>query len=126
MRRAIRVSSLFRDRLVGDLSTFRPTHVVSLLDASFPTEQLPAWPTNIQHLELRFLDGEAPGANGPQLCHLETLIAFLSSNGGDTRLLTHCHMGIGRSTAAAYIAFVLDMGPGQEASAFAALLEITR
>ncbi|MDA0261969.1 MAG: protein tyrosine phosphatase, partial [Proteobacteria bacterium] len=42
------------------------------------------------------------------------------------RLLTHCHAGASRSTAAAYIALALRDGPGKELATFRELMVVTR
>jgi len=51
-----------------------------------------------------------PGQIVPEEVHVRGLIEFLSAWDGKTPLLTHCHAGISRSSAAALIAHVLQTG----------------
>lgn len=125
------VSALFKGRLATDLAGYVPTHIISLLDPAFPDDLLPSWPASAQRLELRFRDVDPPAPSAPHLTHIETAVAFIRDllalpTGRPRRLLIHCHMGIGRSTAMAYVAFCMQRPAGKEAEAFADLLQITR
>lgn len=124
---AIRVSALQDGRLGRDLESFRPTHVVSLLDLKLPSHRSPTFGGDFQVFQRRFNDVEDATADGPVHHAIADLIDFLGdwvSGAEDSRLLCHCHMGASRSTAAAYIATALHAGPGAESQAFARLLTI--
>ena len=75
-----------------------------------------------------FFDVEDASADGPITQVVEDLLEFLSEwaqSGDDQRLLSHCHMGASRSTAAAYLATALRHGPGAEPEVFNAFLSFT-
>lgn len=123
----IRVSALHDGRLARDLAAYRPTHVISLFDPSLASEKVPSFDENIRVFQRAFFDVEDSSAEGPITQVVEDLVAFLSDwsqDGDDQRLLSHCHMGASRSTAAAYLAAALRHGPGAEAEAFDAFLGI--
>lgn len=123
----IRVSALHDGRLARDLAVYRPTHVVSLLDPGLAPEKVPSFDDSAKVFQRAFFDVEDTSAEGPIAGVVEELVAFLSEwsqAGGEQRLLSHCHMGASRSTAAAYLAFALRHGPGAEAEAFAAFLGV--
>jgi len=124
----IRVSALHDGRLARDLAAYRPTHVVSLFDPSLAAEKIPSFGGDIRVFQRAFFDVEDSSAEGPIARVVEDLLAFLSewSQGQDNqRLLSHCHMGASRSTAAAYLAAAMRHGPGAEAEAFQAFLGLT-
>lgn len=123
----IRVSALHDGRLARDLAAYRPTHVVSLLDPSLATDRIPSFGEDIRVFQRAFFDVEDSSAEGPITRVVEDLLAFLSdwSQGDDQRLLSHCHMGASRSTAAAYLAAAPRHGAGAEAEAFDAFLGLT-
>lgn len=59
---------------------------------------------------------------------IASAIVFLTdwaARAATLRLLVHCHMGISRSTAVAYLALAIAGGSDSEADAFAELLRIT-
>ena len=59
-----------------------------------------------------------PGEVLPQTEHVRDLIEFLATWDGEAPLLTHCHAGVSRSSAAALIAHVLQTGnPTRSATA---------
>ena len=125
---AIRVSALQDGRLARDLESFRPTHVVSLLDLRLPDHRAPTFTDDFWIFQRRFDDVEDDRSAGPVHQVIADLIAFLRDwvpSAQDARLLCHCHMGASRSTAAAYIATALHAGPGAEADAFARFLTFT-
>jgi len=110
---------------------FRPTHLLGILDP--PTPQ-PAIYDHDPHsritLLLRFQDIDASQPDGPSAEHVAKIIAFADQVRSahartPARLLVHCHAGISRSTASAYIALVRDLGVERAADAFRALLRIT-
>lgn len=122
----IRVSALFDGRLARDMTAFAPTHVVSLLDPSLAVERRPVFAPGPQVFQRSFFDVEDETADGPARGVVRDLVAFLEAAGGaDARLLSHCHMGASRSTAAAVIALNLRHGPDGEDAAMDELLRIT-
>jgi predicted protein tyrosine phosphatase len=110
---------------------FRPTHLLGILDP--PTPQ----PAIYDHdalsratLLLRFHDVDDGRPDGPTVEHVEKIIAFADQVRGahartPARLLVHCHAGISRSTASAYIALARDLGLERAADAFRQLLRVT-
>ena len=82
-----------------------PERVVSLLDPDFDFPELgPAY--GGRHLRLHFHDVHegAPGQVAPASSHIDQLLVFLERWQRSAPLLIHCRAGIGRSTAAAFIA----------------------
>jgi predicted protein tyrosine phosphatase len=122
----IRVSAMFDGRLARDMAAFAPTHVVSLLDPSLAPERRPVFEDGPKVFQRSFFDVEDETQEGPQHIVVRELVGFLAETAApDTRLLSHCHMGASRSTAAALIALNLRHGPGREADALDQLLQIT-
>lgn len=124
---AIRVSALQEGRLARDIADFRPTHVVSLLDPSLAAHRIPSFPDEICSFQRAFYDVEDAQTDGPVAQVVSELVAFLtdwSRNAAGSRLITHCHMGASRSTAAAYLALAIHHGPGAEVQAFEAFLQV--
>ena len=121
----LRVSALFRDRLSADVTEFRPTHVVSLLDPALPPARIPTFPVGTRVLQRQFFDGDFPSELPPNEAVVREILDFLAdwleSHRGDqdARLLIHCHMGASRSTAVAMVALALVYEPGREGDAFA-------
>jgi predicted protein tyrosine phosphatase len=94
---------------VGELVAARaPARIVSLLDPEFET---PATGDGYagRHLRLSFHDIHLPAAGQilPAPVHVRELLGFLAAWGGTGTILVHCRAGIGRSTAAAFIAACL-------------------
>ncbi len=83
----------------------RPNRVVSLLDPEFEFPDLGA-EYHDRHLRLHFHDAHdsSDGQIVPSPEHIEELLSFLAAWVHTTSLLVHCRAGIGRSTAAAYVA----------------------
>ncbi len=110
---------------------FRPTHLLGILDPSTPEPAIYDHdPDSRTTLLLRFQDIEASEPEGPTVEHAARIIAFadeVRSTHARTpaRLLIHCHAGISRSTASAYIALARDLGVDRAGDAFRALLRIT-
>lgn len=80
-------------------------HLVTCLNVGAPT----AAPASIlpgRHLTLAMDDIEAarPGYVAPSAEHVGDLLAFVASWDRASPMLIHCHAGISRSTAAAFIA----------------------
>jgi predicted protein tyrosine phosphatase len=110
---------------------FRPTHLLGILDPSAPEPAIYDHdPHSRTTLLLRFQDIDAGQPDGPIAEHAERIIAFADQVRSahartPARLLVHCHAGISRSTASAYIALARDLGIDRAADAFRALLRIT-
>lgn len=110
---------------------FRPTHLLGILDPPTPEPAIYDHdPDSRITLLLRFQDIDASQPEGPTAEHAEKIIAFADQVRSahartPARLLVHCHAGISRSTASAYIALVRDLGVDRAADAFRALLRIT-
>jgi predicted protein tyrosine phosphatase len=115
----------------ADIPAFRPTHLLGILDPLYPE------PVCYEHerssrtmLLLRFFDIDLAEPDGPAPAHVERIITFVDKlrvdcGQGRPRLLVHCHAGISRSTASAYIAFVRELGPDRAEEAFQHLLQVT-
>jgi predicted protein tyrosine phosphatase len=127
-RTLIRVGGLHT--LQTDLSGFRPTHMIGILDPDVP--EYPATLVDApdrERLLLRFHDRPhtEPGGPSPEL--VGTVLAFLDRTlavGRDrpVRLFVHCHAGISRSTATAYLALIRQQGVDGAEAAFRDLLTI--
>ena len=122
------------------------THVISIGTPCFakggalyrPTKEpyeLPDLSTVPNRLQLHFDDMVKPaeemqGYTLPNEEHVQQLIDFAEALAGheglphdeDAHLLVHCHAGVSRSTATAYIALATMLGPGQERKAFLGML----
>lgn len=82
-----------------------PERVVSLLDPDFDFPQLgPALQDRHLRLHLHDVHECAPGQIVPSPAHIDQLLAFIGKWQRSSPLLIHCRAGIGRSTAAAFIA----------------------
>jgi predicted protein tyrosine phosphatase len=110
---------------------FRPTHLLGILDPPTPEPAIYGHePQSRTTLLLRFQDVDAIEPDGPTAEHVEQIIAFADQVRGaheraPARLLVHCHAGISRSTASAYIALVRDFGLDRAPAAFRELLRVT-
>ena len=95
-------------RLPEVVATREPERVVSLLDPEFETPDLgPGYAG--RHLRLAFHDAHlaTAGSFPPSHDHVRELLSFLRAWSRQAPLLVHCRAGIGRSTAAAYVAACL-------------------
>jgi predicted protein tyrosine phosphatase len=82
-----------------------PERVVSLLDPDFEFPELgPAFRNRHLCLHLHDVHELAPGQIAPGPAHVDQLLVFLAGWQRSSPLLIHCRAGIGRSTAAAFIA----------------------
>lgn len=114
-----------------DLSSFRPTHLLGILDPAMP--EPPAYARHTgehERLLLRFRDSEAGVGNGPLAQHVEMMLEWIDrilSPGPPApgRLFIHCHAGASRSTATAYLTLVRQRGIAAAEDAFAELLRLT-
>ncbi|HKA88216.1 MAG TPA: hypothetical protein VKE22_11135 [Haliangiales bacterium] len=100
------------------------TCVVSIGDVG---DELPSGYHRVPHrLRLEFADVEHEWAGDLATADdIRKLIAFagtIRTAGGTT--VVHCRAAIGRSPAAAYILFAVLLGPGREADALDAVLEL--
>jgi predicted protein tyrosine phosphatase len=107
---------------------FRPTHLLGILDPPTPEPAIYGHePNSRATLLLRFQDIDAGEPDGPTAEHVREIIAFADQvrsahARAPARLLVHCHAGISRSTASAYIALARDFGLERANDAFQALL----
>jgi predicted protein tyrosine phosphatase len=87
------------------IAAHAPERVISLLDPGFDFPQLGV-AFRDRHLRLQFHDVHecAPGQVAPSPRHIDQLLVFLRRWQRSSPLLIHCRAGIGRSTAAAFIA----------------------
>lgn len=127
---AVRVSSLFADRLGRDIAAFQPTDIVSLIDPDLEQHRRPVFPDNARVFQRAFWDVDDPIHQAADARMVAELIAFLDDwrdrhLAGAARLLVHCHMGVSRSTASAFVALAHAAGPGREVAAFDQLLSVT-
>jgi predicted protein tyrosine phosphatase len=110
---------------------FRPTHLLGILDPPTPEPAIYGHePQSRTTLLLRFQDIDASQPDGPTIEHVVKIITFADQvrrahQTTPARLLVHCHAGISRSTASAYIALARDFGLDNAADAFRELLRIT-
>lgn len=123
----LRVSKLHDGRLARDIADFAPTHIVSLIDPIIADDRRPVFPAGAAVLQQPFWDVDRPGKQTADTATIAALIDFLGAahTADPARLLVHCHMGVSRSTATAYLALALAAGPGREAAAFEQLLRVT-
>lgn len=114
-----------------DIPSFRPTHLLGILDPLMPEPAIyDHEPESRVSLLLRFLDIEEGESEGPATDHVEAIIGFVDRvhrecRRAPARLLIHCHAGVSRSTASAYLARVREMGVDRADEAFQDLLRIT-
>jgi predicted protein tyrosine phosphatase len=112
----------------ADLPSFRPTHLIGILDPAMP--EPPAYahePASRDALVMRFRDSEAGVDGGPSESHVAGMLtmierAVLAPSG---RLFIHCHAGASRSTATAYAALVRRDGVARTEESLAELLRLT-
>jgi predicted protein tyrosine phosphatase len=83
----------------------RPSHLISLLSPTTPTETWPIAEPGDACLRLAFHDIAEPRADliAPNAAQVAELLAFASRWDGARPLLVHCWAGVSRSTAAAFI-----------------------
>jgi predicted protein tyrosine phosphatase len=106
---------------------WRARLVVSLLDPDLPHSEHPRIEHCPHHVFL-FHDQERQDATGHFEQTLRPVLDLVAEHlqSDDLRLLIHCHAGVSRSTAFAYGAISMLLGPGLEQEAFENLLMITR
>jgi predicted protein tyrosine phosphatase len=115
--------------LAADLPLFRPTHMVRLVDPALADGKLAiAVAAADETLLLRIKDTSHADPLGPQHDHVAEILGFIDrmlTAGRPVRFYVHCHAGVSRSTATAYLALACRHGAGNEEAAFAALLGLT-
>lgn len=80
------------------VTLWKPTHVVSLLDAQLRTEL--DFTETADHYKAFFDDVEnRQYLSAPKLEHIQTLLQFTQIFPKEARVIVHCHAGISRSTA---------------------------
>ena len=114
--------------IAADLPSFRPTHLIGILDPTMPEPSAYAHePESRAALVMRFRDSESGMADGPQEDHVVAILALieraLAAPSG--RLFIHCHGGVSRSTATAYAALIRQNGAARPEESFAELLRLT-
>ena len=92
-------------RLQETVATIGASHVVTLINKTYPV----ATPQGVEadnHLWIDIDDISAPldGYILPQAYHVEQLIEFVRAWDRARPLVAHCHAGISRSSAAAFVA----------------------
>ncbi len=104
--------------LADEAERVRPAHVISILDPDHSL-QAPPGVGGARHLMLHFhdIDTPLPGYVAPHADHIEELIAFGRACGDRDPLLVHCHAGISRSSAAAFILMCLHNEGREERAA---------
>lgn len=112
----------------ADLPSFRPTHLIGILDPAMP--EPPAYahePQSRDALVMRFRDSEAGVDGGPSETHVATMLTMIERAvaAPSARLFIHCHAGASRSTATAYTALVRRAGVARAEECFAELLRLT-
>lgn len=116
--------------LAADLPAFRPTHMIRLVDPALPDARLAiAAEAAEETLLLRLNDTGHRDPLGPSRDHVGRILGFVDAMlaGARTpiRVYVHCHAGVSRSTATAYLTLARRHGAGREADAFAELLTLT-
>ena len=125
-RLTLRVGGLHT--LDADLPSFRPTHLIGILDPAMPEPSAYAHEPASRHaLVMRFRDSEAGVDGGPSESHVAAMLAMIERAvlAPSGRLFIHCHAGASRSTATAYAALVRRDGVARAEESFADLLRLT-
>jgi predicted protein tyrosine phosphatase len=107
---------------------FTPDHMVSLQNPGADISELrPPWISPENHYVGYFYDIDALNhPQAPSEQDVRSLIDWLAPRcgaGSEGRFIVHCDAGLGRSTAAAYIAWSIYFGAGRERQAFDAMKE---
>ena len=113
------------DELSDEMESFRPSHIISILDPDEDRDDPLIFPEEIGVLSLRFYDfhalgglvGKALSRQGrhehPSVDHAQSIITFGREIPRGSRVLTHCWAGVSRSTAAAFVLACLHMTADQ-------------
>jgi predicted protein tyrosine phosphatase len=109
------------DELGDELESFRPSHILSILDPNEDHDDPLVFPESIRVLSLRFFDLHAIGgmvgtmlssrdrAEYPSADHAHAILDFGREIPMGGRILCHCWAGVSRSTAAAYLLACLHL-----------------
>jgi predicted protein tyrosine phosphatase len=90
------------------VAAYAPERIVSLLDPDFEFPELgPAYRNRHLRLHLHDVHNSDCGQVAPTADHVDQLLKFLRQWDRSAPVLVHCRAGIGRSTAAAFIAACL-------------------
>jgi predicted protein tyrosine phosphatase len=102
-------------KVMSMVATHTPERIVSLLDPSFTFPETGSVYSG-RHLRLHIHDIHSPteGQVVPTAKHVDELLAFLTLWRRTAPILIHCRAGIGRSTAAAFIAACLHNPQAEE------------
>jgi predicted protein tyrosine phosphatase len=113
-------------KAAGVAAEWQARMVVSLLDPDLPQSAHPKIKDCPHHIFL-FHDQERQDATGHFVETLRPVLNLVTGHldSDEPRLLIHCHAGVSRSTALAYGAISILLGPGLENEAFESLLNIT-
>jgi predicted protein tyrosine phosphatase len=97
-----------RSRVEQMMALHRPERIVSMMDPGSAFPELGSAYAD-RHLRLSFHDVHEAATNrtAPAATHVQELIRFVRGWERRAPLLIHCRAGIGRSTAAAYVAACL-------------------
>lgn len=112
------------DRAQDAFARFRPTVIVSILDAGDPD---PTFPELAPERCLTFRvksDDDAEALRAAARERAEKLIALVNQWNGDGDILVHCHQGVARSMAAAFIIQCMKAPSRPEAEIAAELRKI--
>ncbi|WP_096702160.1 dual specificity protein phosphatase family protein [Magnetospirillum sp. 15-1] len=113
------------DELGDELESFRPSHILSILDPNEDRDDPLIFPESIKVLSLRFFDLHATtGSVGmmlsaqdrsefPSIDHARDIIEFGREIPAGAKVLIHCWAGISRSTAAAFVLASLHVPPNE-------------
>ena len=102
---------------------FTPDCLLSLQDPDADLTGLrPEWISAENHHVVHFFDIDNPtDPFAPTRDNVQAVIDWLQQYcgpGSEARIIIHCDAGLGRSPAAAYIAWGIHLGPGREQEAF--------
>jgi len=122
----VKVSNLYF--ISRDYPVFQPTHTISILDPCIKDEYIPEFPKTKNLLRCFFYDiDKLQYQQEPIIKSVEKILNFLyefiESSTHDKSILIHCHAGVSRSTATAYLLYCL-VNENPE-TAFENLLKIT-
>ncbi len=113
------------DELADEMESFRPSHIISILDPDDDCDDPLIFPKEIKVLSLRFFDLHAIGgmvgtmlssrdrAEYPSADHADAILDFGRNLPPEAKLLIHCWAGVSRSTAAAFILACLHLPPDE-------------
>jgi predicted protein tyrosine phosphatase len=86
------------------VEALRPSHMVTLLDPGHEMQRPPTIPPEAWlRLDIHDIHAPTPGMTAPNEDTVLRLLAFAEGWDESAPMLIHCHAGISRSTASAYI-----------------------